>query len=118
VLSGKVSKFSITSVLCVFPDSIPVSVSGVLLDRRQSESESVSKVLPRVRWVPMIITSSLFIGFERMRNDWKVEKVTYEFVIGSFLRLCLDWTQKGKIFRLLKSTQHGNSSRPADFKIA
>jgi hypothetical protein len=66
----------------------------------------------------MIITSFLFIRFERMSNDWKVAKASYEFVIGSFLRLCLDWTQKGKILRLLKSTQHGNSSRPADFKIA
>jgi hypothetical protein len=71
-----------------------------------------------VRWVPMIITSSLFIGLERMSNDWKVEKVSYEFGIGSFLRLCLYWTQKGKILRLLKSTQHGNSSRPVNFKIA
>jgi hypothetical protein len=118
VLPGKVSKFLITSVLCVFPDSVAVSVSGVLGDRRQSESKSVSKILPRVRWVPTIITSSLFIRFERMSNGWKVAKVSYEFGIGSFLRLCLDWTQKGKILRLLKSTQHGNSSRPADFKIA
>jgi hypothetical protein len=53
-----------------------------------------------------------------MSNDWKVEKVSYEFGIGSFLRLCLYWTQKGKILRLLKSTQHGNSSRPVNFKIA
>jgi hypothetical protein len=53
-----------------------------------------------------------------MSNGWKVAKVRYEFGIGSFLRLCLDWTQKGKILRLLKSTQHGNSSCPADFKIA
>jgi hypothetical protein len=97
---------------------VAVSVSGVLGDRRQSESKSVSKILPRVRWVPTIITSSLFIRFERMSNGWKVAKVSYEFGIGSFLRLCLDWTQKGKILRLLKSTQHGNFSRPANFKIA
>jgi hypothetical protein len=36
---------------------------------------------------------------------WKVEKVKYEFGIGSFLRLYLDWTQKFKILRLLKSDQ-------------
>jgi hypothetical protein len=47
-----------------------------------------------------------------------VEKVSYEFGIENFLRLCLDWTQKGKILRLLKSAQHRNSSSPADFKIA
>jgi hypothetical protein len=47
----------------------------------------------------MIISSSLFIIFEHMSDDWKVEKVNYEFGIGSFLRLCLDWTQKFKILR-------------------
>jgi hypothetical protein len=31
----------------------------------------------------VIITSSLFIGFERMSNDWKVEEVNYEFGIGT-----------------------------------
>jgi hypothetical protein len=35
--------------------------------------------------VPMIITSSLFIGFEHTSNSWKVEKVKYEFCITSFL---------------------------------
>jgi hypothetical protein len=47
-----------------------------------------------------------------------VAKVSYEFGIRSFLRLCLDWTQKGKILILLKSAQHRNSSHLADFKIA
>jgi hypothetical protein len=84
VLPGKVSKFPITSVLCVFPDSVAISVSGVLRDRRQSESKSVSKILPRVRWVLMTITSSLFIGFEGMSNGWKVAKVSYLLGIGSF----------------------------------
>jgi hypothetical protein len=54
---------------------------------------------------PTIITSSLFIVFERMSNKWKVEKVSYEFDIESFLRLCLDWTQRSKILRSLKSDQ-------------
>jgi hypothetical protein len=54
----------------------------------------------------MIITSSLFIGFEHMCNEWKVEKVNYEFGIGSFLRFCSDWTQKFKIPKVLKSDQH------------
>jgi hypothetical protein len=40
-----------------------------------------------------------------MSNDLKVEKVNYEFGIRSFLRLCLDWSQKFKILRLLKSDQ-------------
>jgi hypothetical protein len=53
-----------------------------------------------------------------MSNEWKVAKVSYKFGIGSFLRLCLDSTQKDKILRLLKSAQHRNSSRLADFKIA
>jgi hypothetical protein len=86
VLYGKVSKFSIAFTLHISPDSTPYPISGVLRDRRQSESESVSKVLPLVCCVPMIITSSLFIGFEYTSNDWKVQKVKYEFGIVSFLR--------------------------------
>jgi hypothetical protein len=61
-----------------------------LQDHHQSKSEVVFKVLSLVRCVPMIITFYLFIRFERMSNDWNVEKVNYEFVIGSFLRLYLD----------------------------
>jgi hypothetical protein len=53
----------------------------------------------------MIITSSLFIGFEHISNACKVEKVNYEFGILSFLRLYLDWTQKFQILRLYKSDQ-------------
>jgi hypothetical protein len=86
ILSGKVTKLSTTSILCAFPDHVSVSVSGVLCDRRQSESKSVSKVLPRVRWVPTIITSFLFTGFEHTSDNWKVAKVSYEFGITSFLR--------------------------------
>jgi hypothetical protein len=69
-----------------FPNSASFSVSGVLRDHRQSESEVVSKVLPLVHCVSMIITTSLFIGFECMSSEWKVEKVSYEFGITSFLR--------------------------------
>jgi hypothetical protein len=72
------------------PDSAPNSVSMVLHDRHQSKSESVFKVFLLVHCVPMIITSSLFVRFECMSNDWKVEKVNYEFGIGSFLRWYLD----------------------------
>jgi hypothetical protein len=72
--------------LDIFPDSVPYSISRVLQDRYQSKSEYVFKVLPLVHYVPMIITSSLFIGFERMSNEWKVEEVNYEFSIRSFLR--------------------------------
>jgi hypothetical protein len=57
-----------------------------LRDRCQSKSEAVSKVLPLVHCVPTIITSSLFIGFECMSSEWKVEKVSYEFGIMSSLR--------------------------------
>jgi hypothetical protein len=116
VLSGKFLKLFITFPLDISPDSAPGSFSKVLRDRRRTESESVSKVLPLVCCVPMIITSFLFIGFEHTSSDWKVAKVSYEFGIGSFLRLCLDWTQKGKTLRLLKSAQHRNSSHPADSK--
>jgi hypothetical protein len=56
-----------------------------------------------VHCVPMIITSSLFIVFEHMSNNWKVEKVNYEFSFGDFLRWHLDWTQKFTILRSLKS---------------
>jgi hypothetical protein len=86
VLSGKVSKLYITFTWDISPDSAPYPISGVLRDRRQSESKSVFKVLPLVHCVPMIITSSLFIRFEHMSNDWKVAKVSYEFGITSFLR--------------------------------
>jgi hypothetical protein len=40
--------------------------------------------------VPIIITSSMFIGFESRSNDWKDEKVSYEFVLEVF-RYCA-WT--------------------------
>jgi hypothetical protein len=60
---------STTFVLFVSLDSAPNSVRRVLLDRRLSKSESVFKVLSLVHFVPMIITSSLFIRFERISND-------------------------------------------------
>jgi hypothetical protein len=75
VLSRRLLKFSITVTLGISPDSAPCSVSKVLQDCRQSESEFVSKILPLVHCVSMIITSSLFIVFEHASNDWKVEKV-------------------------------------------
>jgi hypothetical protein len=90
ILSGRISKLSTTFVLSTSPDSAPNSVNKVLRDCHKSKSESVFKILPLVHYVPMIITSSPFIRFERMSNDWKVEKVNYEFGIGSFLRLYLD----------------------------
>jgi hypothetical protein len=40
VLSENVSKFSITVILCVFPDSVPVAVSRVLQDHCQLKTES------------------------------------------------------------------------------
>jgi hypothetical protein len=84
---------SIIFVLSISPDSTPNSVSRGLRDRHQCKSESVFEVLPLVRHVPTMITSSLFIRFERMSNEWKVEKVSYEFHIGCFLILCLYWTK-------------------------
>jgi hypothetical protein len=91
ILSEKVSIISITLVLCTSHDSAPYSVSRVLRDRRQSKSEVVFKVPPLVHCVPTIITSSLFIGFEYLSNDWKLEKVNYMFGVVSFLRLYLDY---------------------------
>jgi hypothetical protein len=76
--------------LCISPDSASYSVGRVLRECRQSKSESVFQVLPLVLYVPMSITSFLFMGFERISNEWKVEKVSYEFGIVSFLRLYLD----------------------------
>jgi hypothetical protein len=69
VLYGKFSKFSDSFTLDISPDSAPYPMNGVLRDRHQSESESVSKILPLVLYVPTIITSSLFIGFEHTSND-------------------------------------------------
>jgi hypothetical protein len=63
MLFGKVSKFSITFILIISPDSAPYPIRGVLRDHHQSESISVFKVLSFVHCVPMIITSSLFIRF-------------------------------------------------------
>jgi hypothetical protein len=84
VLSGKVSKFPIAFTLGISLDYAPYPIIGVLRDRHQSESEVVFKILPLVHRVPMLITFSLFIGFEYMSNDWKVKKVNYEFVLHVF----------------------------------
>jgi hypothetical protein len=40
MLYEKVSKFSITLILCIFPNSTPCSISKVLRDRRRLKSES------------------------------------------------------------------------------
>jgi hypothetical protein len=105
MLSGKISKFYITFVLCISPDSAPNSVNKVLRDCRQSKLEAVFKVLPLVHCVPTIITSSLFIGFECMSIEWKVERVNYEFGIESFLGFYLCLGQKFRFLRLLQSAQ-------------
>jgi hypothetical protein len=86
MFSRKVSKLSITFTLDISPVSAPRLVSGVLRDRHRSKSESVSKVPPLLYCVPTIITSSLFIGFECMSNEWKVEKVNYELGFRGLLR--------------------------------
>jgi hypothetical protein len=71
VLSEKVSKLSITFALDLSPVSAPYPIGGVLRDYHQSKSEVVSKVLPLVHCVPMIVTSSSFIKFWHISNDWK-----------------------------------------------
>jgi hypothetical protein len=43
-----------------------------------------SRFFSLVHCVPTIVTSSLFVGFERTSNDWELEKVNYEFGITSF----------------------------------
>jgi hypothetical protein len=86
VLSGKDSKFSITFKFCTFPDSVSISVIRVLRYHCQSESESVLEVLLFVYCVPTSVSSSLLIGLERTRSEWKVEEVNYKFGIVSFLR--------------------------------
>jgi hypothetical protein len=84
MLSGKVLKLSITFTLGITPDSAPFSVSRVLRDRRQPKSEAVFRILSLMCCVPMIITSSLFIGFEHTSNEWKVEKVNMSLVLQVF----------------------------------
>jgi hypothetical protein len=69
-------KIPITFLLAIHPDSVPYSISRVLRDHHQSKSKSVFKVLSLAHCVPMIITSSLFIGFESMSNDRKDDKVS------------------------------------------
>jgi hypothetical protein len=39
------------------------------------------KFFEPVHCVPTIITSTLFIKFVRMSNEWKVEEANYEFDI-------------------------------------
>jgi hypothetical protein len=53
--------------------------------------------------VVVIITSSMFIRFECLSNEWKVQKVSYEFAIESFLRLCWILSQKSKFLSLFNS---------------
>jgi hypothetical protein len=69
VLSEKISKFSITFALDLSPVSAPYPIGRVLRDHHQSKSKVVSKILPLVHCILMIITSSLFSGFERMSNE-------------------------------------------------
>jgi hypothetical protein len=76
-----------------------------LRDRRRSKSESVAKVPPLLRCVPTIITSSLFIRFDHMSNEWKVEKVNYELDFRGLLRWYFGLDSKVKILRSLKSDQ-------------
>jgi hypothetical protein len=80
------SQNSLSFTLDISPDSALYPISEVLRDRHESKSESVFKVFPLMHCVPMIVTSSLFVGFEGTSNNWKVEKVNYEFGIISFLR--------------------------------
>jgi hypothetical protein len=56
-----------------------------------------------VHCVPTIITSSRFIGFERMINYWKFEEVNYEVGIGSFLRLYSSKTLFKHMFNIRKN---------------
>jgi hypothetical protein len=86
VLYLKISKLSTMFVLFISPDSAPYPISGVLRDHHYPKSEAVFKVSSLVHCVPTIITFSLFIRFEHMSNEWKVEKVNYEFAIACFLR--------------------------------
>jgi hypothetical protein len=58
--------------------------------RPSSDVVRFKSEIPAAPQLAEIITSSLFIGFEHMSNDWKVEKVNYEFGIESSLRLYLD----------------------------
>jgi hypothetical protein len=97
-------------------DSTPYPISGILRDRRQSKAESVIKVFPLVHCVPMIITSSLFIRFEYMSNEWKVDNVNYEFGIASFLR-CNASVVKNTVFQVVPVYQHRLTETWLMFKI-
>jgi hypothetical protein len=41
----------------------------------------VSEIFLHVLYVPALITSSSFIRFWNIRNDWKVQQDSYEFAI-------------------------------------
>jgi hypothetical protein len=83
-------KNSLSLPYCAFLLILHHIQSAVFCECHQCKSEYVFQVLPLVHYVPTSITSSLFMGFERISNEWKVEKVSYEFGIVSFLRLYLD----------------------------
>jgi hypothetical protein len=105
MLRGKVSKWSITSTLDISPDSALYPISGVLRDHHQSKPESVSKVIPLVRCVPTIITSSLFIRLEHTSNNWKVRKLTTSLILH------IVWDDKASVVK--KAVFRGGSSLSA-----
>jgi hypothetical protein len=94
MLSGKVSKFSITSVLCVFSDSVPVSVSRVLRDHCQWETESESTFVVVMVYFGVLVyclcsTDEILICFSLVFDRWMTTPMSpLEPMDGSVLAGC------------------------------
>jgi hypothetical protein len=94
VLSGKISKFSITSVLCAFPDSVPVLVSRVLRDRCQLKTESELTFAIVVVYFGVLVCSlcsmdEMLIRFSLVCDRWMTTPMPhFEPMDGSVMTGC------------------------------
>jgi hypothetical protein len=58
----------------------------------------------------------MFIGFEHMSNDCKVEKVNYEFGITSFFEMIMPWWSKMQFSQVVLVYQHSLTAAWLMFK--
>jgi hypothetical protein len=93
VLSGKVSKFSIIFIFCIFSDCAPFSVSRVLRDRRQSKTESeltFAVVVYLEFWVCCLCSmDEVLIHFSLVFDRWTtIPTPPLELTDGSVVTSC------------------------------
>jgi hypothetical protein len=65
----------------------------------------------------MAVAFVLFIRIRRINSLWKVEKVSYNVDIGSFLRLHSIWGQKLRFHGILDSVQDRISAARSTSKV-